>query len=112
MTASALAPSLFPIARVVHDLEDTFTFHFDMSRTPLRFLPGQFNMLYAFGAGEVAISISGNPATPEIGHGPGVDRRLRLWSRGDDALCRARARADATLLGRTGFGIRSLEVEP
>jgi NAD(P)H-flavin reductase len=27
-----------------------------------RFLPGQFNMLYAFGVGEVAISISGDPA--------------------------------------------------
>lgn len=26
------------------------------------FLPGQFNMLYAFGIGEAAISISGNPA--------------------------------------------------
>lgn len=26
------------------------------------FLPGQFNMLYAFGVGEVAISISGDPA--------------------------------------------------
>ena len=26
------------------------------------FLPGQFNMLYAFGIGEVAISMSGDPA--------------------------------------------------
>ena len=28
------------------------------------FLPGQFNMLYAFGVGEVPISISGDPAEP------------------------------------------------
>jgi NAD(P)H-flavin reductase len=28
------------------------------------FLPGQFNMLYVFGVGEIAISISGNPAEP------------------------------------------------
>ncbi|MGP0093319.1 MAG: FAD/NAD(P)-binding protein [Xanthobacteraceae bacterium] len=28
------------------------------------FLPGQFNMLYAFGIGEVAISMSGDPARP------------------------------------------------
>jgi NAD(P)H-flavin reductase len=28
------------------------------------FLPGQFNMLYAFGLGEVAISMSGDPAQP------------------------------------------------
>src|SRR6516164_5740415 len=27
-----------------------------------RFLPGQFNMLYMFGLGEVAISLSGDPA--------------------------------------------------
>jgi len=27
------------------------------------FLPGQFNMLYAFGVGEVPISVSGDPAT-------------------------------------------------
>jgi hypothetical protein len=31
------------------------------------FLPGQFNMLYAFGVGEVAISISGDPAAPAAG---------------------------------------------
>jgi NAD(P)H-flavin reductase len=28
------------------------------------YLPGQFNMLYAFGVGEVAISMSGDPAVP------------------------------------------------
>ena len=30
----------------------------------LEFAPGQFNMLYAFGVGEVPISISGDPAVP------------------------------------------------
>jgi NAD(P)H-flavin reductase len=30
----------------------------------LRFLPGQFTMLYAFGVGEVPISISGDPGVP------------------------------------------------
>jgi len=30
------------------------------------FAPGQFNMLYVFGVGEVPISISGDPAKPEI----------------------------------------------
>ena len=29
------------------------------------FLPGQFNMLYLFGVGEIAISITSDPATPE-----------------------------------------------
>ena len=31
------------------------------AKEPLLFAPGQFNMLYAFGAGESAISISGDP---------------------------------------------------
>ena len=31
---------------------------------PLAFAPGQFNMVYAFGAGEVPISISGDPSQP------------------------------------------------
>jgi NAD(P)H-flavin reductase len=30
------------------------------------FVPGQFNMVYAFGAGEVPLSISGDPARPEL----------------------------------------------
>lgn len=33
---------------------------------PLQFLPGQFNMLYAFGVGEAPISISGDPAKPHV----------------------------------------------
>jgi len=32
---------------------------------PRRFRPGQFNMLYIFGVGEAAISVSGNPERPE-----------------------------------------------
>jgi NAD(P)H-flavin reductase len=32
------------------------------------FTPGQFNMLYAFGVGEVAISISGHPDDPHLTH--------------------------------------------
>jgi NAD(P)H-flavin reductase len=31
------------------------------------FLPGQFNMLYAFGVGEAAISLSGDPGRPKLG---------------------------------------------
>lgn len=46
------------------ELDDTWT----LSLTPAdggtlpTFAPGQFNMLYAFGAGEVPVSISGDPA--------------------------------------------------
>ena len=39
---------------------DTFTLLFDLvdGRTPADFMPGQFNMLYVFGVGEVPISVA------------------------------------------------------
>ena len=35
---------------------------------PMRFAPGQFNMLYAFGVGEIPVSISGDAAAPVLTH--------------------------------------------
>lgn len=45
---------------------DTWTVALDVSERPggFPFLPGQFNMLYAFGVGEVPISICGDPGRP------------------------------------------------
>lgn len=62
-----MAPRLYRIQRVRRETEDTFTLELAQAggAVPTRFAPGQFNMLYAFGVGEVAISISGNPGTPE-----------------------------------------------
>jgi NAD(P)H-flavin reductase len=49
------------------DTYDTFTLALTPpdGTPPLVFAPGQFNMLYVFGVGEVPISISGDPAEPE-----------------------------------------------
>jgi NAD(P)H-flavin reductase len=57
-------PTAMTIARATRELDDVFTYSFD---TPagFAFLPGQFNMLYVYGIGEVAISISGDPAEPQ-----------------------------------------------
>jgi NAD(P)H-flavin reductase len=59
-----MLPELFRIERQKRETEDTFTLELtpvgESTRTP--FLPGQSNMLYVFGVGEVAISISGDPA--------------------------------------------------
>lgn len=63
-----MVPALVPITKVARELEGTFTWHLDVSELPggtFAFLPGQFNMLYLFGAGEVPISISGDPARPK-----------------------------------------------
>ena len=54
------------IRRVRRETSDTFTLELeDIQGVPAAFLPGQFNMLYSFGIGEAAISISGDPAKPD-----------------------------------------------
>lgn len=61
-----MLPRPFRVVRIRRDLSDTFTLELaDIDGGAFSFAPGQFNMLYAFGAGEVAISVSGNPAVPE-----------------------------------------------
>jgi len=62
----AMRPEPLRVARVAWETADTFTFELDPSpRGGFRFEPGQFNMLYAFGAGESAISIAGDPSRPD-----------------------------------------------
>jgi NAD(P)H-flavin reductase len=52
------------IRRVTWENDDTFTLTLQLSDSlpEFRFLPGQFNMMYVYGMGEVAISISSDPA--------------------------------------------------
>ncbi len=52
------------IASVSRDAPRVFTWTFNVEKG-FRFRPGQFNMIYAHGVGEVAISISGDPAVHE-----------------------------------------------
>jgi NAD(P)H-flavin reductase len=63
----SLVPELCRIERLSREIEGVFTMRFDMSARPggFAFAPGQFNMIYLPGVGEVAISISGDPAQPE-----------------------------------------------
>lgn len=61
-----MAPEFWRITRVRRETRDVFTIEFEAARPDgFVFAPGQFNMLYAFGMGESAISISGDPARPE-----------------------------------------------
>lgn len=55
-------PAPWRIERVRRELSDTFTLELRPTAAAgeLPFRPGQFNMLYAFGLGEVPISISGD----------------------------------------------------
>jgi NAD(P)H-flavin reductase len=53
------------VVSIAPETADTVTLVLDASEHPLAFRPGQFTMLYAFGHGEVPISIAGDPTEPE-----------------------------------------------
>jgi NAD(P)H-flavin reductase len=57
-------PSPLRVERVLHETRDTFTLEL-LPAAPWPFEPGQFNMVYVPGYGEVPISISGDPNEPQ-----------------------------------------------
>lgn len=65
-----MTPAIMQIVRRHDEFSGTFTFHLgrEKSRDVGTFQPGQFNMLYAFGAGEVPISMSGSPDSEGLVH--------------------------------------------
>ena len=68
LQAGTMVPEPHAVAWRREETEDTFTIGLrpvagGAGRT---FAPGQFNMLYAFGTGESAISISGSPAESDV----------------------------------------------
>jgi NAD(P)H-flavin reductase len=60
-----MVPSSFIVRRRIKETADTFTLELEQESGGFAFEPGQFNMLYGFGVGEVPISISGKPFKPE-----------------------------------------------
>jgi NAD(P)H-flavin reductase len=60
---NAYALTSMQITETVRELPGVFTFGFE-PEGGFAFRPGQFNMLYAHGVGEVPISISGDPKDP------------------------------------------------
>jgi NAD(P)H-flavin reductase len=63
-----MIPVPVTIRRVVWETDDTFTMTFDLGPLEERFSfkPGQFNMLYVYGFGEVAISICSDSTKPSL----------------------------------------------
>ena len=85
-----MLPMLYRIQRVRQETDDTFTLELVPadSGDGFSFAPGQFNMLYVFGVGEVPISISSDPdGSPLIQHTTRVvgtvTKAMRLLKRGD-----------------------------
>jgi NAD(P)H-flavin reductase len=64
--ADPMVPRLMRVVRVRREGADIWTIEIAFTDgDAFAFAPGQFNMLYAFGIGEAAISISGDPAEPQ-----------------------------------------------
>ena len=62
-----MAPVPFRVARRRRETRDTWTLELEpVAGEPLRPQPGQFTMLYAFGIGEVPISVSGAAGGPLV----------------------------------------------
>ncbi len=82
-----MVPRPFRVVRYRRELPDTFTLTLEPLAGPAEFFfqPGQFNMLYQMGAGEVPSSISGAPGRPRelvhtiraVGNVTGVLQRCR-----------------------------------
>lgn len=62
-----MLPSPYEVTKVTKDTKDTFTMELfpKDSDEKFHFKPGQFNMLYIFGAGEVPMSICGDPTSSQ-----------------------------------------------
>jgi len=61
VAADPMVPRPFRIERYIREVDGCFTLHLTpLDGQPFHYRPGQFNMLYVFGVGEVAISISGD----------------------------------------------------
>ena len=80
-----MVPAAFAVVDRRRDTVDTWTFELEArSGRALPFEPGQFTMLSAAGAGEVPISISGDPDRPER-----LVHTVRSVGLATDAICAA-----------------------
>jgi NAD(P)H-flavin reductase len=65
-TTDPMVPRVYRVTRRRRELADTVTLELEPADggAARPFAPGQFNMLYALGVGEIPISISGDPGRP------------------------------------------------
>ncbi|HET7555162.1 MAG TPA: FAD/NAD(P)-binding protein [Gaiellaceae bacterium] len=88
-----MAPRPFRVARRERETADTWTLELEpVQGDPLQVAPGQFTMLYAFGVGEVPISVSGEPGGPLV-------HTVRAVGAVTEAICAA---GEETILGVRG----------
>jgi NAD(P)H-flavin reductase len=109
LDAEPMAPRPFRVRRVAREIHDTVTLDVEpadgagagrraVAGFPA-FAPGQFNMLYLFGVGEVPISISSDPAEPRV-----LRHTVRAVGPVTNALCRLRRGQVLGVRGPFGTG--------
>lgn len=98
-TASAMCPTPYRVHSRVAENHDSATLRLRPVREPLPApQPGEFMMMYAFGIGEIAVSVSGVPTLTE----EAICHTIRSVGAVSEALCHAQA---GTLIGMRGpFG--------
>ncbi|MDR7595740.1 MAG: FAD/NAD(P)-binding protein [Armatimonadota bacterium] len=99
-------PRATAVVRVRRETPDTWTLYLRPPDGVFAFEPGQFNMLYAFGVGEVPISISGDPSQADL-----VVHTVRAVGAVTTALARLRAGQGLGLRGPFGTGWPIQEAE-
>jgi NAD(P)H-flavin reductase len=91
-----MAPRPFRVVRRKRETSDTWTLELEpASGEPLAVAPGQFTMLYAFGVGEVPISVSGKPGGPLV-------HTVRAVGAVTEAICAAKPGAVLGVRGPLG----------
>ncbi len=82
--AEGMVPGLYRLRRVRKETSDTYTLELEAGsgERVLPYMPGQFNMVYAYGVGEVPISFSGDPSRPGV-----VVHTIRAVGAVTKALC-------------------------
>jgi NAD(P)H-flavin reductase len=98
-------PQPLQVTRVRRDTADVATLDL-IPVSPFAFAAGQFNMLYVFGLGEVAISISGDPANADR-----IVHTVRAVGAVSSALTRLRRDAVVGVRGPYGLGWPVAEAE-
>jgi NAD(P)H-flavin reductase len=92
----ALPPRPFRVTARRQETHDTWTLELEpIEGPPLEAEPGQFAMLYAFGAGEVPISVSGPPGGPLV-------HTVRAVGAVTEAICRSTPGAALGVRGPLG----------
>ncbi len=109
-TANAYLPMEAEVVEFIQESPSIFTLRLQLvdpeAQTAYSFAPGQFNMLYLYGVGEVAISIVSDPQDEHL-----IDHTIRAVGRVTEGLAQLREGDRLGLRGPYGVGWPMVEAE-